>query len=64
MAVILTQIPRAWPSINGRGKVFVMMLIVTTVVGIVLGIPPITAIGALIVPQAPWGIGWGEASSR
>lgn len=39
MTVIFTQIPRAWPSIDGMGRVFVMMLTVTTVVGLVLGIP-------------------------
>ncbi len=39
MTVLFTQIPRLWPSIDGMGRVFVMMLSVTTVVGIVLGIP-------------------------
>jgi len=39
MTVLFTQLPRVWPSIDGMGRVFVMMLSVTTVVGIVLGIP-------------------------
>jgi len=39
MTVLFTQLPRAWPNIDGMGRVFVMMLSVTTVVGIVLGIP-------------------------
>lgn len=39
MTVILTQLPRAWPSIDGIGRVFVTMLSVTTIFGIVLGIP-------------------------
>lgn len=39
MTVLVTQLPRVWPSIDGMGGVFVMMLTVTTVVGIVLGIP-------------------------
>jgi polyferredoxin len=38
MTVLLTQLPRAWPSTDGMGRVFVMMLSVTTVVGIVVGI--------------------------
>lgn len=37
MTVLITQIPRAWPSITGIGMVFVTMLTVTTVVGIVFG---------------------------
>lgn len=39
MTVLATQLPRAWPSIDGMGRVFVMMLTVTTGLGIVLGIP-------------------------
>jgi polyferredoxin len=39
MIVLFTQIPRVWPSIDGMGRVFVMMLSVTTGVGIILGIP-------------------------
>ena len=39
MTVLLTQLPRVWPSIDGMGRVFVTMLSVTTAVGIVLGIP-------------------------
>lgn len=39
MTIIVTQIPRAWPNIDGMGRVFVMMLTVTTLVGIVMGIP-------------------------
>ncbi len=39
MTVLVTQLPKAWPSIDGMGQVFVMMLTVTTGVGIVLGIP-------------------------
>ncbi len=37
MLVLLTQLPRFWPSIDGMGLVFVTMLTVTTAVGIVLG---------------------------
>ena len=38
MAILLTQLPRHWPSIDGMGKVFVTMLSITTMVGITLGI--------------------------
>ena len=38
MTVLLTQLPRFWPSVDGMGKVFVTMLSITTAVGIVLGI--------------------------
>jgi ferredoxin-type protein NapH len=38
MLVLLTQLPRYWPSVEGMGRVFVVMLSVTTVVGIILGI--------------------------
>jgi len=38
MLVLLTQLPRYWPSIAGMGLVFVTMLTVTTVLGIILGI--------------------------
>ncbi len=38
MGVLLTQLPRFWPSVTGMGRVFVTMLSVTTLVGIVLGI--------------------------
>jgi ferredoxin-type protein NapH len=38
MTVLFTQLPRFWPDIYGMGRVFVVMLSVTTAVGIVLGI--------------------------
>ena len=38
MTVLLTQLPRLWPSVNGMGRVFVTMLTITTTVGIILGI--------------------------
>jgi len=38
MAVLATQLPRLWPSVNGMGRVFVIMLSLTTTVGVILGI--------------------------
>ena len=38
MTILFTQLPRAWPSIEGMGRVFVTMLSVTTAVGIIAGI--------------------------
>ncbi|MGZ3525352.1 MAG: 4Fe-4S binding protein, partial [Thermodesulfobacteriota bacterium] len=38
MTVLLTQLPRQWPSVDGMGMIFVMMLSITTMVGITLGI--------------------------
>jgi ferredoxin-type protein NapH len=38
MTVLATQLPRLWPSVNGMGKVFVVMLSITTTVGVLLGI--------------------------
>lgn len=37
MLVLFTQLPRFWPDIHGMGLVFVVMLTVTTAVGIILG---------------------------
>ncbi|MGB9586354.1 MAG: 4Fe-4S binding protein [Anaerolineales bacterium] len=39
VTVLFIQFPRVWPSIDGMGRIFVMMLSVTTLVGIILGIP-------------------------
>ena len=38
MTVLATQLPRHWPSVDGMGRVFVVMLSITTTVGVVLGI--------------------------
>jgi len=38
MAVLAIQLPRYWPSINGMGMVFVVMLSITTSVGVILGV--------------------------
>jgi ferredoxin-type protein NapH len=38
MTVLATQLPRHWPSVDGIGRVFVVMLSITTTVGVVLGI--------------------------
>lgn len=38
MTVLAIQLPRYWPSVNGMGMVFVVMLSITTSVGIVLGV--------------------------
>ncbi len=38
MAVLAIQLPRFWPSINGMGQVFVVMLTITTTLGVILGI--------------------------
>jgi ferredoxin-type protein NapH len=38
MTILFTQLPRVWPSIEGMGRVFVIMLSVTTTVGIIAGI--------------------------
>lgn len=37
MAALAIQLPRLWPSIDGMGRVFVIMLSITTTVGIILG---------------------------
>jgi len=37
MTVLATQLPRLWPSVNGMGRVFVIMLSLTTMVGVILG---------------------------
>lgn len=37
MLILLTQLPRFWPSVYGMGSVFVMVLTVTTAAGIILG---------------------------
>jgi len=39
MTVLMTQLPQVWPDLEGMGKVFVMMLSITSGVGIFLGIP-------------------------
>ncbi len=38
MAVLLSQLPRLWPSLDGMGRVFVAMLTATTALGVALGI--------------------------
>jgi ferredoxin-type protein NapH len=38
MTVLATQLPRHWPSVDGIGRVFVVMLSITTTVGVVFGI--------------------------
>ena len=38
MTVLFTQLPRFWPSVNGMGRVFVVMLTITTTIGVILGI--------------------------
>jgi polyferredoxin len=38
MTVLGSQLPRFWPSISGMGRVFVVMLSITTAAGIVLGL--------------------------
>lgn len=39
MGVMVWRLPSAWPDVNQMGQVFVMMLTVTTAVGILFGIP-------------------------
>jgi ferredoxin-type protein NapH len=38
MTVLATQIPKVWPSVDGMGRVFVIMLSITTMVGVILGV--------------------------
>ena len=38
MTVLATQIPSVWPSVDGMGRVFVIMLSITTMVGVILGV--------------------------
>jgi len=38
MAVLATQLPRLWSSVNGMGRVFVIMLSLTITVGVILGL--------------------------
>jgi len=38
MTVLVTQLPHSWPSVDGMGRVFVVMLSITTAVGVILGI--------------------------
>jgi ferredoxin-type protein NapH len=38
MTILFTQLPHAWPSVEGMGRVFVIMLTITTTIGIIAGI--------------------------
>ena len=38
MTVLATQLPKFWPSVDGMGRVFVVMLSITTMVGVILGV--------------------------
>ncbi len=38
MTVLAVQLPKFWPSVDGMGRIFVIMLSITTMVGVILGV--------------------------